>query len=118
MRLIDGYDASQQPADRLGAELAVVGVAVALFHDAGYIRRKGDTRHSFGAEYTKIHVSRSSRFLAEYLPTIGLRRVATLAAKLVHYTGYEFKPSDIELHIRQHTNRRTGWFQALFQLIS
>jgi hypothetical protein len=97
VRLIDGYEASQPAAAQLGAELAVVGVAVALFHDAGYIRRKGDTRHLFGAEYTKIHVSRSSRFLAEYLPTIGLARVAPLAAKLVHYTGYEFKPEDIDL---------------------
>ena len=97
VRLIDGYDASQPPFQQLGAELATVGVAVALFHDAGYIRRKGDTRHLYGAEYTRIHVSRSARFLAEYLPEIGLARMAPIAAKLVHYTGYEFKPDDIEL---------------------
>lgn len=96
-RLIDGYDAAQPRARRLGAELAIVGVAVALFHDSGYIRRRGDSRHQHGAEYTKIHVSRSSRFLAEYLPEIGLGRVASLAAKLVHYTGYEFEPSEIPL---------------------
>jgi hypothetical protein len=35
VRLIDGYDASQPPFQQLGAELATVGVAVALFHDAG-----------------------------------------------------------------------------------
>lgn len=97
VRLFDGYDASQPATGQLGAELSIVGVAVALFHDAGYIRRKGDTRHLFGAEYTRIHVSRSARFLAEYLPTIGLTRVAPIAAKLVHYTGYEFKLEDIEL---------------------
>jgi hypothetical protein len=105
VRLIDGYEAGQQvnatladqPAEQLGPELAIVGVAVALFHDAGYIRRKGDTRHLFGAEYTKIHVSRSARFLAEYLPTIGLPGAAPIAAKLVHYTGYEFKPEHIDL---------------------
>lgn len=97
VRLIDGYDAAQADDARLGAQLAIVGVAVALFHDAGYIRRKGDTRHLFGAEYTRIHVSRSARFLAEYLPTIGLARVAPVAAKLVHYTGYEFKPDDIDV---------------------
>lgn len=97
VRLIDGYDAAQPAAGQIGAELAIVGIAVALFHDAGYIRRKGDTRHLFGAEYTRIHVSRSARFLAEYLPTIGLAHVAPTAAKLVHYTGYEFKPDDIEL---------------------
>ncbi len=97
VRLFDGYEASHVPTEQLGAELAIVGVAVALFHDAGYIRRKGDTRHLFGAEYTKTHVSRSARFLAEYLPTIGLIAAAPLAAKLVHYTGYEFKLEDIEL---------------------
>jgi hypothetical protein len=103
VRLFDGYDASQPASGQLGAELAIVGVAVALFHDAGYIRRKGDTRHLFGAEYTRIHVSRSARFLAEYLPTIGLARVAPIAAKLVHYTGYEFKLEDIEVaDVQQH----------------
>lgn len=97
-RLIDGYDASQsQPKDCLGGELAMVGVAVALFHDSGYIRRKGDTRHQFGAEYTKTHVSRSARFLAEYLPTTGLSWAASIAAKLVHYTGYEVDPASIDV---------------------
>jgi hypothetical protein len=96
-RLIDGYDVSQSGAARLGGKLAMIGVAVALFHDVGYIRRKGDTRHQYGAEYTKIHVSRSSRFLAEYLPTTALAWAAPLAAKLVHYTGYEIDPVTIDL---------------------
>lgn len=97
VRLIDGYDASQPHSERLGAELAIIGIAVALFHDSGYIRRKGDTRHQYGAEYTKVHVSRSSRFLADYLPTIGFAAAAPIAAKIVHYTGYEFNPASIAL---------------------
>ncbi len=101
-RLIDGYDANQPRGEQLGGELAMVGIAVALFHDAGYIRRKGDTRHQYGAEYTKIHVGRSSRFLAEYLPTTPLAWAAPLAAKLVHYTGYEINPDDIDLADHQH----------------
>ncbi len=96
-RLIDGYEATQAPADALGSELAMVGIAVALFHDSGYIRRRGDTRHQFGAEYTKIHVSRSARFLAEYLPLTALSASAPIAAKLVHYTGYEVDPASIDL---------------------
>lgn len=102
VRLIDGYDAGQPRGQRLGPELATLGVAVALFHDAGYIRRRGDRRHRHGAEYTRIHVSRSARFLAEYLPTIGLGELAGLAAKLVHYTGYEFDPRRSTLEARQH----------------
>lgn len=96
-RLIDGYDASQSTSDQLGSDLAMVGIAVALFHDSGYIRRKGDTRHQYGAEYTKIHVGRSSRFLAQYLPTTPLAWAAPIAAKLVHFTGYEIDPNDIDL---------------------
>lgn len=97
-RLIDGYDASQVSGESLGGELAMIGVAVALFHDSGYIRRKGDTRHQFGAEYTKTHVSRSSRFLADYLPTTKLAWAAHIAAQLVHFTGYEVDPVSIDLH--------------------
>ena len=96
-RLIDGYEVSCRAGESLGGKLALVGLLVALFHDAGYIRRKGDTRHSHGAAYTRTHVSRSARFLMEYLPTIGLGGVADLAASLVHYTGYEIAIDDIRL---------------------
>lgn len=96
-RLMDGFDRSQPAGDELGLPLTTVGIAVALFHDSGYIRRKGDSRHYHGAEYTRIHVRRSARFLAEYLPTMGLGWAAQLAARLVHYTGYEIDPADIEL---------------------
>lgn len=96
-RLIDGYDRTRSGRDRLGCERALIGVAVALFHDSGYIRRKGDSRHWHGAEYTRVHVRRSARFLADYLPTIGLAEAAPLAARLVHFTGYECGPGDIEL---------------------
>ena len=105
-RLIDGYDASQASNDCLGAELAMIGVAVALFHDSGYIRRKGDTRHQFGAEYTKTHVSRSSRFLAEYLPTTQIAWAAPIAAELVHFTGYEVDPVSID--VRDAKQRQLG----------
>ncbi len=96
-RLIDGYEVSHGPGESIGSKLALLGIIVALFHDAGYIRRKGDTRHSNGAAYTRVHVSRSARFLVEYLPTIGLGGFADLAARLVHYTGYEMTPDAIKL---------------------
>lgn len=101
-RLIDGHDACEPPERMLGAALALVGVAVALFHDAGYIRRRGDRRHRHGAEYTKTHVSRSARFLAEHLPKVGLQLEAGLASTLVHYTGYEFQPGNLKLEDPRH----------------
>ena len=60
-RLLDGYERSRAPEDALGVDLAMTGIAAALFHDSGYIRRTRDTRHKNGAEYTRIHVSRASR---------------------------------------------------------
>ncbi|MEE8057273.1 MAG: hypothetical protein V3T17_05490 [Pseudomonadales bacterium] len=96
-RLLDGYDASHQGDDVLGAELAIIGMIVALFHDSGYIRRANETNIKHGAEYTKIHVSRSARFMAEYLPLIGREDIIGLTAKLVHFTGYEFTPDQIDL---------------------
>ncbi|MGK0500331.1 MAG: hypothetical protein ACJAYG_001980 [Oceanicoccus sp.] len=96
-RLLDGYDRSKPAEQQLGAELALVGMIVALFHDSGYIRRQGETDISHGAEYTKIHVTRSAQFMAEYLPTIGCDSLVELCGKLVHFTGYEFPPDKIEL---------------------
>jgi hypothetical protein len=103
-RLIDGYDlgANNSSALHIGADLAQLGIALALFHDAGYIRRKGDVRHQHGAEYTRTHVSRSARFLQEYLPTIGRADWAPIAAKLVHFTGYEILPEAIPVKNPQH----------------
>ena len=96
-RLVDGYETEHSGEQSLGAEMALLGVIVALFHDSGYIRRTADRAHSHGAEYTKIHVSRSAQFMTDYLPTIGLRHHAELAAKVVHFTGYEINPDDIKL---------------------
>ena len=96
-RLLDGYDRSQPEQEQLGPELAVTGMIVALFHDSGYIRRKGETNIHHGAEYTKIHVTRSAQFMAEYLPAIGCADRVNLAGKLVHFTGYEFLPEQIIL---------------------
>jgi len=38
-RLLVGYERSHAGEQRLGAERALLGLVVALFHDAGYIRR-------------------------------------------------------------------------------
>ena len=93
----DGYEANHSGDERLGPELAIIGMIVALFHDSGYIRRANEIGIKHGAEYTKIHVSRSARFMAEYLPTIGCDDIVELTGKLVHFTGYEFTLDQIEL---------------------
>ncbi len=88
-RLLDGYDRARVEGPRIPERLFELGVICALFHDMGYIRKVGDTKHHQGAEYTRIHVSRGARFLKEYLPTIGMGEFADVAGQIVHFTGYE-----------------------------
>jgi len=88
-RLLDGYERSRGEGRHIPERLFELGVICALYHDIGYIRRLGDTRHRTGAEYTRIHVSRGARFLRDYLPTIGLPEYADVAGQIVHFTGYE-----------------------------
>lgn len=96
-RLVDGYDSQHAESEQLGPDNAVLGMIVALFHDSGYIRREGETDIQHGAEYTKIHVSRSAQFMAEYLPSVGREDIVELAGKLVHFTGYEYTPDQIDV---------------------
>jgi hypothetical protein len=96
-RLLAGYDRSHAPEQRLGPDRAVMGLVVALFHDAGYIRQTDDTQHRNGAEFTLTHVSRSAQFLARYLPTIGMAEWVPVAAQIVHFTGYELSFDQIRL---------------------
>ncbi len=101
-RLADGYEQEHHGEQQLGPELCLMGIIVALFHDSGYIRRVADNKHSHGAEYTKVHVSRSAQFMADYLPSIGLAHHVELATKVVHFTGYEVSPEHIALDDQRH----------------
>ena len=96
-RLLVGYERSHAPEQRFGGERALMGLIVALFHDAGYIRQTDDTQHRNGAEFTRTHVSRSARFLSRYLPTIGMADWVPVATQIVHFTGYELKFDQIRL---------------------
>lgn len=95
-RLLDGYERSVEEKNRLGAHRGFLGVIIALFHDAGYIRRVED--HALnGAEYTLSHVSRSGEFLTEFLPQVGFAADAALTRQVVHFTGYEIALDQIRV---------------------
>ena len=96
-RLINGHDRTHPESERLGPRRAMLGVIIALLHDAGYMRRASEHDVGNGAVFTKVHVSRSADFLARYLPTIGFAAEADVAARLVHFTGYEFEVEDIDV---------------------
>jgi hypothetical protein len=97
-RLLDGYQRDPKENAPLSPELFNVGIVIALFHDVGYLRRRNDRKHRFGAEYTLTHVGRGSRFLREYLPEIGLKQYAADASVLVHFTGYERDADTIRMN--------------------
>lgn len=95
-RLCAGYERQAAPGRALGAERATVGLMIALFHDIGYLRERGDT-HRNGAEYTSTHVSRGARFLERYLPSAGLGEWVAMATQIIHFTGYEVPFANIQV---------------------
>jgi len=87
--LLDGYRRADKESSPLSPELFNLGIVIALFHDVGYLRRRNDHKHRFGAEYTLTHVGRGAKFLKTYLSRIGLKQYAADGSVLVHFTGYE-----------------------------
>src|SRR6185436_10359123 len=96
-RLVDGHDRVVGESERLGARRAMLGVLIALLHDSGYLKRTSESTVDNGAVFTKLHVSRSADFIATYLPKVGFADEAALAARLVHFTGYEMDIDDIRV---------------------
>jgi hypothetical protein len=96
-RLMDGYERSQKKENSLGEDLFTFGILAALFHDSGYLRKRGieDDRH--GAEFTMVHVSRSAELLKNYLLKTGMGALSGSAAQVVHYTGYEIPAERIQV---------------------
>jgi hypothetical protein len=93
-RLLVGYERSAE--ERLGFERAAMGLVTAVFHDAGYIRESADTLQN-GAQYTSTHVTRSARYLARFMPTVGMGAWVPVATRVVHFSGYEIPFAKIEL---------------------
>src|SRR6266480_2067143 len=98
-RLIEGYQRSRRNGEQpMTREVFIAGILAALFHDFGYLRRRNDRRHRYGAEYTLTHVSRGAAFLRRYVRSLGLGdALAHVTGTLVHYTGYERPPETIRL---------------------
>jgi hypothetical protein len=96
-RLIDGHERSSAAPERLGPRRAMLGVLVALLHDSGYLKRSSESHVENGAAFTKVHVSRSADFISAYLPRLGFDAEAPVAARLVHFTGYEMEIEDIRI---------------------
>jgi hypothetical protein len=114
-RLLDGHERSVPAAQRLGERLAQLGILIALFHDAGYIRRQDDSA-SNGAEFTLNHVHRSGEFLAGYLPQIGFADEVERTRQIVHFTGYEIALDRIR--VKQPKYRMLGFLLGTADVIA
>lgn len=95
-RLMSGYE-QQNPRHKLGKQRFVLGIIGALFHDAGYIRRKGRDTAINGAMYTYTHVQRSAEFLKQYLKQHNMGDAIGLITQLVHFTGYEMSLDSLSI---------------------
>lgn len=87
-RLMDGYERSHSNGKALGEKMFTFGILLALFHDIGYLRKRGSEDDRQGAEFTLIHVGRSEKRLENYLSDAGMG-VLSEGVPVVHYTGYE-----------------------------
>ncbi len=115
-RLLAGHDRSEEESKRFGAERVVMGLVTSLFHDAGYIRETTDHKHRNGAEFTLQHVTRSAKFLARYLPQIGMSDWVPIATRVVHFTGYEVQFQQI--HLAEPEDRKVGHLLGTADLVA
>ncbi|MGZ3252855.1 MAG: hypothetical protein ACXU7D_00945 [Burkholderiaceae bacterium] len=105
-RLLAGHESVHYNGNRFGAERLTLGIIVALFHDAGYIRLHHDHTCWHGAQYTLVHVSRGARFLAQFLKQEKHEDWVKRAVKLIHFTGYEI-PLD-QIRLKDPLDRKLG----------
>lgn len=115
-RLIHGHETTVAADERLGSRRCLLGVIIALFHDAGYIRKTEDREHLNGSEFTLDHVGRSGDFLLWCLPQIGFSEEAEAASHIVHFTGYEIQLDRIDVH--EPKDRKLGFFLGTADLLS
>ncbi len=117
-RLLAGYE-QWHDADELslGAERGAVGMVLALFHDVGYLREKSEAERN-GAEFTRNHVSRSARFIENYLEGAGLGQWSATAVKLVHFTGYEIPFDQLEPQVDDPRDRKLGYLLGTADMIA
>jgi hypothetical protein len=64
-----------------------LGLLAILFHDTGYLKRRGDMEGT-GAKYTAVHVGRSAAFAREFLAAKGFAEAELLAVQnMINCTG-------------------------------
>lgn len=90
-RMLSGWNKVEQ-AQALDGKYFQLGMAAGLFHDAGYIKNKGDHAGA-GGKFTLIHVERSMEIAREYL---GRKRwpaeEVDAVCRIISITDYTYLP--------------------------
>jgi hypothetical protein len=117
-RLMAGYQRARTGGEEsITSALFTIGALSALFHDFGYLRKRNDRKHRYGAEYTLVHVSRSAEFLRRYLRSLGFNEaLSKLGGTLVHFTGYE-RPAET-IRVTGTLERRLGQMLGTADIIA
>lgn len=90
-RMAAGWNRAQ-PGEKLSPELFCCAVAAGLFHDAGYIKDKGD-HEGHGGKFTATHVQRGMALAASYLQrTHWSKRATELVPATIALTDYHQEP--------------------------
>lgn len=100
-RIMAGWNRAH-PDRRLDEELYCWTVAAGLFHDAGYIKDKGD-REGHGGKFTITHVQRGIAMAKAYLLRTGWpERAAVFVPSAIGLTDYRRQPEVDEVSLSQH----------------
>ncbi|MFC2062202.1 HD domain-containing protein [Elusimicrobiota bacterium] len=92
-RLVDGYNLQYEI---LPVEKVRTGMIAALFHDCGYIPKKGEDMDS-GAKFIQNHEKRSIEFLNDYMQQMALENnIAVSAGKMIACTDINCNVSEIK----------------------
>jgi hypothetical protein len=86
-RMAAGWNRSNQQQP-LPETFFLAGIAAALFHDAGYLKDKGDSEGK-GGKYTFNHVERSVQLAQGYLSTHWSSSIAELVCRLILLTDFQ-----------------------------
>jgi hypothetical protein len=112
-RILGGY---QKIHGNLQPHKILLGIITALFHDIGYLRKRGQDSRANGAEYTSTHVSRGAEFMRRHFNNLGLNQFTATASEIVHLTGYEKNPDKV--HTETQEDRLIGNMVASADLLA
>ncbi|MDW7773758.1 MAG: GAF domain-containing protein [Desulfobulbaceae bacterium] len=102
---------------KISEELFLIAMAAAMFHDAGYIKKKGDPRGT-GGKFSFIHEDRGIVMAAAYLKNHQWPEHASILAANIISTTKFYRPLEIEGLFTTRDEEAVGCMVATADLIA